>query len=344
MKQLGLTRRVVRTVLAGAGIFLCNAMPLDVSAQISYMNDVQPIFTNSCVNRGCHPGGGAPFSLLEDVSWANLVNAPVAIPDCGADFRVIPFDKDNSMLYLRITGMTPCVRMPLIGDTLSLAEQNTIGDWIEEGAMNDVIPCEDIDFFNAKCNSNGAGQAMVKFLNSTEHAGKTIEFQLDATVYPIVLVTNGTHTLGKIAVPHVGMGAHTMTLITPEGCYPPVNFNCQVDRQTAEADEFDRLWAEADSWSNVPLTTEVHGNYPNPFNPSTTIQYSIGEETRVTLKVFTMLGEEVATLVDEVQVAGEKSVVWDGRTSSGVQVSAGVYLYRLSTVDFVQTAKMVVLK
>ncbi len=206
------------------------------------------------------------------------------------------------------------------------------------------IPCEDIDFFNSKCNSNGAGQAMVRILNSTKHAGKTIEFQLDATVYPVVLVTNGTHTLGKISVPHVGMGMHTMTLITPAGCYDPVTFNCQVDRQTAEADEFDRLWAEAEAWESVPVKTTLHGNYPNPFNPSTTIRYALAEESRVSLKVYNMLGQEVVTLVDEIQSAGERSAVWNGRTASGNQVAAGVYLYTLATGNLVQTSKMIIIK
>ena len=333
-----------RTAFFGFGMLvLLLAATMPASAQISYMNDVQTIFTESCVNRGCHPGGGAPFSLREEVSYANLVNAPVAVPDCGADFRVVPFDTDASMLYLRITGRTPCVRMPLIGDTLSAAEQSTIGQWITEGAFND-IPCEDIDFFNAKCNMNGAGQAMVKFLNSTEHAGKTIGFQLDATVYPIVLVTNGTHTLGKIAVPHIGMGSHTLTLINPQDCFEPVTFNCQVDRQSATMDEFDRLWAESETWEVVPSRTTLFGNYPNPFNPSTTIRYTLAANTHVTLKVYSMLGQEIATLTDGVQTAGEHSVVWDARTSTGTQVAAGVYLYTLVTADYTQTAKMVIIK
>jgi len=118
-------------------------MPVDVSAQISFTNDVQPIFTANCVNRGCHPGGGAPFSLQEGASYMNLVSVTASNQTCGATLRVTPFDSDASVLYLRISGQPPCARMPLIGDTLSLADQNTIRDWIDEGAMNDITAIGD---------------------------------------------------------------------------------------------------------------------------------------------------------------------------------------------------------
>jgi Secretion system C-terminal sorting domain len=123
---------------------LCSVMmPADVPAQVSFSTDVQPIFTTNCVNRGCHPGGGAPFSLEEGVSYTNLVNVTASNQTCGAALRVTPFDSDSSVLYLRISGRTTCARMPLIGDTLSLADQNTIRDWIDEGAMNDITAIDD---------------------------------------------------------------------------------------------------------------------------------------------------------------------------------------------------------
>ncbi|MEK9138444.1 MAG: T9SS type A sorting domain-containing protein [Bacteroidota bacterium] len=80
-------------------------------------------------------------------------------------------------------------------------------------------------------------------------------------------------------------------------------------------------------------------NYPNPFNPSTIIKYEIPSTSYTTLKVFDVLGREVATLVDGVEEPGYKSVQWD---ASGV--ASGVYFYRLSAAEFVQTKKLLILK
>jgi len=88
----------------------------------------------------------------------------------------------------------------------------------------------------------------------------------------------------------------------------------------------------------------LYGNYPNPFNPSTTIRYVLAEETFVTLRVYNTMGQEVATLVNEVQTAGERSIVWDGKTGSGTQVASGIYLCTLVAGDQVRTARMIILK
>lgn len=86
------------------------------------------------------------------------------------------------------------------------------------------------------------------------------------------------------------------------------------------------------------------GNYPNPFNPETTISYSIKDNGNVSLDVFNLLGQKVTTLVNENQKAGEHSVVWNGTDSSGKNVSSGVYFYRLNTQGMTKTEKMVLMK
>jgi FlgD Ig-like domain len=90
-------------------------------------------------------------------------------------------------------------------------------------------------------------------------------------------------------------------------------------------------------------------NYPNPFNPSTTIRFSIGKTAKVSVVLFDMAGREVATLVNDVKVAGSYSVQWNGRTNNGDLAASGTYLYRmLSTADGgstnVETKKMALLK
>jgi hypothetical protein len=89
----------------------------------------------------------------------------------------------------------------------------------------------------------------------------------------------------------------------------------------------------------VPGSFVLEQNYPNPFNPLTTIRYNLPVASRVSLKMYNLLGQEVGTLVDELQEAGFKSVQWD---ASGV--SSGVYFYRLRAGDFVQAKRMMVVR
>ena len=84
---------------------------------------------------------------------------------------------------------------------------------------------------------------------------------------------------------------------------------------------------------------ELSQNYPNPFNPTTTISYDLPKMTQVTLKIFDMLGREVATLINEQKQPGSYQVAFDGS-----RLASGVYFYRMEAGSFVQTKKLVVLK
>ena len=90
---------------------------------------------------------------------------------------------------------------------------------------------------------------------------------------------------------------------------------------------------------SIPLSFGLDQNYPNPFNPSTAISYQLSAASQVTLKVFDLLGREVATLVNGERQPGRYSVTWD---ASGL--SSGVYLCRLQAGNLVQTRKMVLMK
>jgi hypothetical protein len=91
--------------------------------------------------------------------------------------------------------------------------------------------------------------------------------------------------------------------------------------------------------SSAPKEFSLHQNYPNPFNPTTSLSFVIGHSSFVSLKVYDLLGREVATLVDEVKPAGAHTVSFDAS-----QLSGGVYYYRLWAGSFTQTRKMVLAK
>ena len=91
--------------------------------------------------------------------------------------------------------------------------------------------------------------------------------------------------------------------------------------------------------SNMPGLFGLSQNYPNPFNPTTAISYQLPAVSHVTLKVYNLLGQEVATLADEVKQAGFYTANWDASS-----FSSGVYFYRLQTGSFVQTKKLILMK
>ena len=91
--------------------------------------------------------------------------------------------------------------------------------------------------------------------------------------------------------------------------------------------------------SGLPSAYQLSQNFPNPFNPSTTIRYSITHTTNVTLKVFDVLGREVQTLVNAQQAPGQYSV-----TLNAQGLGSGVYFYRLNAGAFTQTKKLMLLK
>jgi hypothetical protein len=93
-----------------------------------------------------------------------------------------------------------------------------------------------------------------------------------------------------------------------------------------------------------PSTFALEQNYPNPFNPETKIRYEVPEAGRVGLKILTLLGQEVRTLVDEEKPAGSAEAQWDGKDGLGRKVGSGVYLYRLEAQGLVQTKKMILLQ
>ena len=102
--------------------------------------------------------------------------------------------------------------------------------------------------------------------------------------------------------------------------------------------------AEHEATSQVPSAYGLCQNYPNPYNPQTQIAYQLPQAGEVSLKIYNIKGELVRTLVAEHKPAGSHTVLWDGRNQAGMEVSSGIYLYRMVSGEFRATKKMVMIK
>ncbi|MDD3606645.1 MAG: C25 family cysteine peptidase [Candidatus Cloacimonas acidaminovorans] len=92
------------------------------------------------------------------------------------------------------------------------------------------------------------------------------------------------------------------------------------------------------------LVTSLKGCYPNPFNPTTTISFSIKEKAPVELVIYNILGQKVRTLVNQPLEPGEHSIVWNGTDNKGRSVASGIYFYRMKAGNYSETKKMVLKK
>ncbi|NOY57647.1 MAG: T9SS type A sorting domain-containing protein, partial [Calditrichaeota bacterium] len=121
-------------------------------------------------------------------------------------------------------------------------------------------------------------------------------------------------------------GAHTLTLVGSEFNVDYIQFIQEIASSVSKRNE-------------LPQGFALEQNYPNPFNPTTNINFSLGKVTNVELTVFNVLGQKVATLVNQRMPAGTYDVTWDASN-----VTSGLYFYIMKAGNFTVTRKMMVIK
>jgi len=96
--------------------------------------------------------------------------------------------------------------------------------------------------------------------------------------------------------------------------------------------------------ADIPVSFALHNNYPNPFNPQTSIAYDLPKASKVELAIYNVMGQKIRTLISEKKSAGRYMATWDGQNDFGAQVATGVYFYRIMADDFVKSHKMMLMK
>ncbi|MCK5076454.1 MAG: T9SS type A sorting domain-containing protein, partial [Calditrichia bacterium] len=94
----------------------------------------------------------------------------------------------------------------------------------------------------------------------------------------------------------------------------------------------------------LPTVFKLEQNYPNPFNPTTTINYQLPKTVNVKLEIFNIMGQKIRTLINEKIEAGYQNVLWNGTNDHGVQVSSGMYFYKITAGDYSKSHKMILIK
>lgn len=126
-----------------------------------------------------------------------------------------------------------------------------------------------------------------------------------------------------------------------------IAFNCRsddafvlfVDKVSVHSDP-----VSVDDENSPALSTNLKGNYPNPFNPNTTIAYSVKEAGDVKIDIYNLKGQHIKSLVERSMTPGEYSTMWDGLDSAGNPVASGVYLYKMKTKDYQAIKRMMLMK
>ena len=119
-----------------------------------------------------------------------------------------------------------------------------------------------------------------------------------------------------------------------------------IDRQKQE--KFDRLnkLLKGLSDSDVPAVENILSinNYPNPFNPTTTIMFNLPKDSKVEIDIYNIKGQKVKSLISDDFIAGKHKLIWNGTNNFNKKVSSGIYFYRLKTNQGIINKKMLLLK
>ena len=187
-----------------------------------------------------------------------------------------------------------------------------------------------------------------------------LQFNYDPTQYRVSGVTTSEASEGYLIASRIEAGSVWVALAGAQAQHSGEGAIIEVELEAIgaitdqaplalETATFNGGWIQAvaierTSLANAPRDFSLSPNFPNPFNPETTLRYALPQSGKVTLTIYDMLGQEVRTLVHEVQAPGVYTVLWNGQNDHGFAVASGLYFYRIEAGNFVQTRKMTLVR
>jgi hypothetical protein len=199
-------------------------------------------------------------------------------------------------------------------------------------SMYEMPPVAPAGIFDVRFSS----QRMVETYPDKLEGGKVYEFpiSIQTNAYPVTVQWDVKNTNGRTLTLTDGLGGRIVNnaVLTNSGSIKITNASVKS------------LVLKLVEGRTVPREFALSQNYPNPFNPTTVIRYQLPVNSVVTLKVYNILGQEVATLVNGMEEPGFKSVEFDGRSENGSMLPSGVYFYRIQAAGFIAARKMLLLR
>ena len=256
------------------------------------------------------------FNVLPGDNQIVLVTfVPNQPTDYSSDLFIVNNDPETDTLVVLLTGVGFILAPEIFVDPMSLTFDTTAA-----GSSNLKL----LTIYNI-----GNATLTISNISSTESV-----FSTNLTSYDI---QPGDSQMVQVAFTPTEPIIYTSNLFV-------ISNDSEMDTLIVPVSGVGIMLARIELDAQLPHILVLYPNYPNPFNPVTTLRYDLPENSLVNITIYDMLGREVKTLINQTQDAGYKSVIWDATNDYGKPVSAGIYLYQIQAGEYISTKKMVLLK
>ena len=315
---------------------------------------------------------GVNGNLLADIDDAQIIE--------DQDFSVV-FDFNLSPALRPFISLLPvlsdsAVTASILADTLSIDFPNDwngdlmvdlIGDWIDLSLPNDttrftisVAPTQDppraFEWVSVSLDSinitqlNAQDNFLLEWTESADVDQDTIEYIIYAKVgqYPLEEIYDTTSL--SYPIPYRDIAVEAFRNVPGNNATIRFSVWAYDGTDSLKINGEDRVlyvnryeYLQVDD-NGIPNAFALHGNYPNPFNPTTQIRFDLPYRGNVNIHIYNMLGQKVKVFSMPNTPPGRHAITWNGTNQKGQALSAGVYLYQMISEDFVKTRKMILLK